>query len=71
MRNAKAKTKSIFKRHLDYPEEVNLAATERLWLAKFDKLIQAVDGDAEFFIELDEQMNFWYELIHPRKDETC
>jgi hypothetical protein len=60
MRTTQEKSKRIFRRHFQHPDEENRAANERLWLAKLDKIIQAVDGDAEFIIELDEQMNFWY-----------
>jgi hypothetical protein len=60
MKTTQQKSKSIFKRHFDYPGEHNRVAHKRLWLTKFDDIIQRVDGDAEFLIELDEEWNFWY-----------
>jgi hypothetical protein len=63
MRSTQAKSKSIFKRHFMYPDEYNRVAYKRLWLTKFDEIIQAVEGDAEFLIELDEEWNFWYAFI--------
>jgi hypothetical protein len=60
MRSTQTKSKSIFKRHFNYPGEHNRVANKRLWLTKFDKIVREVDGDAEFLIELDEEWNFWY-----------
>lgn len=42
-----------------HPDEYNRVAYRRLWLTKFDELIEPVDGDAEFIIELEEEWNFW------------
>jgi len=54
------KSRSIFRRHFNNPEERNLAVPKRLWLTKFDKIIRQVEGNAQFLIELDEEWNFWY-----------
>lgn len=54
------RSRETFQRHFSNPNELNLATHSRLWLAKMDKIIKEVDGNAKFVIELEEDWNFWY-----------
>jgi hypothetical protein len=61
MEGLHGRSREIFQRHFRHPVEVNLAAHSRIWLARLDKIVKEVEGNARFVIELEEDWNFWYE----------